>query len=95
MDPFVVGLCALSYLAGGIPTGYLLARSLKGIDIREHGSGNPDHPMSDADIRAKLNDAGKGLIEQAALERLATMAESLVDVQDVAEMVELVVPKRA
>lgn len=41
MDPFVVGLCALSYLAGGIPTGYLLARSLKGIDIREHGSGNP------------------------------------------------------
>ncbi|MBI4348031.1 MAG: glycerol-3-phosphate 1-O-acyltransferase PlsY [Elusimicrobia bacterium] len=36
-----VGLGALSYLAGGIPTGYLLARRLKGIDIREHGSGNP------------------------------------------------------
>jgi glycerol-3-phosphate acyltransferase PlsY len=29
------------YLAGGIPTGYLITRRLKGIDIREHGSGNP------------------------------------------------------
>lgn len=31
----------LSYLAGGIPTGYLVVRKLKGIDIREYGSGNP------------------------------------------------------
>jgi glycerol-3-phosphate acyltransferase PlsY len=31
----------LSYLAGGIPTGYLVARRLKSIDIRDHGSGNP------------------------------------------------------
>ena len=31
----------MSYLAGGIPTGYLISRQLKGIDIREHGSGNP------------------------------------------------------
>lgn len=37
----MLGLGLLSYLAGGIPTGYLLARRLKGIDIREHGSGNP------------------------------------------------------
>jgi glycerol-3-phosphate acyltransferase PlsY len=35
------GLVVLSYLAGGIPTGYLAARRFKGIDIREHGSGNP------------------------------------------------------
>ncbi len=41
MDPVLLLLAALSYLAGGIPTGYLLARRLKGIDIREHGSGNP------------------------------------------------------
>lgn len=41
MDPLIIALGALSYLAGGIPTGYLLARRLKGIDIREHGSGNP------------------------------------------------------
>ena len=35
------GLVALSYLAGGIPTGYLVVRRLMGIDIRERGSGNP------------------------------------------------------
>ncbi|MDD5657813.1 MAG: glycerol-3-phosphate 1-O-acyltransferase PlsY [Elusimicrobia bacterium] len=35
------GLVALSYLAGGIPTGYLAARRCKGIDIRQYGSGNP------------------------------------------------------
>jgi glycerol-3-phosphate acyltransferase PlsY len=33
---FIVG----AYLVGAIPVGYLLARILKGIDIREHGSGN-------------------------------------------------------
>lgn len=31
----------LSYLAGGIPSGYLIAKQVKGIDIRKHGSGNP------------------------------------------------------
>ena len=41
MDFSIPGLCILSYLAGGIPTGYLISRRLKGIDIREHGSGNP------------------------------------------------------
>ncbi|MBI4055019.1 MAG: glycerol-3-phosphate 1-O-acyltransferase PlsY [Elusimicrobia bacterium] len=34
-------LLVFAYLMGGIPSGYLLARSLSGIDIREHGSGNP------------------------------------------------------
>ena len=29
-----------AYLLGAIPTGYLLGRILKGIDIREYGSGN-------------------------------------------------------
>ncbi|MCX5784118.1 MAG: glycerol-3-phosphate 1-O-acyltransferase PlsY [Elusimicrobia bacterium] len=33
-------LLIASYLLGGIPTGYLIGR-LKGIDIRQHGSGNP------------------------------------------------------
>ncbi|MBI4679438.1 MAG: glycerol-3-phosphate 1-O-acyltransferase PlsY [Elusimicrobia bacterium] len=37
----VAGLVVLSYLLGGIPTGYLAVRWLRGIDIREHGSGNP------------------------------------------------------
>ena len=30
----------LSYLVGSIPTAYIFGRALKGIDIREHGSGN-------------------------------------------------------
>ncbi|MGB3296245.1 MAG: glycerol-3-phosphate 1-O-acyltransferase PlsY [Phormidesmis sp.] len=30
----------VAYLLGTIPTGFLLAKLLKGIDIREHGSGN-------------------------------------------------------
>jgi len=31
---------AAAYLIGAIPTGYIMARLLKGIDIRDHGSGN-------------------------------------------------------
>jgi len=31
----------MSYLVGSIPTAYLFAKILKGIDIRKHGSGNP------------------------------------------------------
>lgn len=31
---------ALSYLIGAVPTGYLFGKFLKGIDIRQHGSGN-------------------------------------------------------
>ena len=35
------GLLVLAaYLSGSIPTGYLAGRYLKGIDIREHGSGS-------------------------------------------------------
>lgn len=39
---WVVGVLLLltAYLLGAIPTGFLVARSVKGIDIREHGSGN-------------------------------------------------------
>lgn len=29
-----------AYVLGSIPTGYLIAKAIKGIDIREHGSGN-------------------------------------------------------
>jgi len=34
-------LAAVSYVVGGIPSGYIIARVSKGIDIRQHGSGNP------------------------------------------------------
>jgi glycerol-3-phosphate acyltransferase PlsY len=30
----------IAYLIGAIPTGYIFARAMKGIDIRQHGSGN-------------------------------------------------------
>ncbi|MGA7932423.1 MAG: glycerol-3-phosphate 1-O-acyltransferase PlsY [Kovacikia sp.] len=33
-------LLLIAYLLGSIPTGYWMGRSLKGIDIREHGSGS-------------------------------------------------------
>ena len=39
MDKNILYIAAC-YLAGAIPTGYLAGRLLKGIDIREHGSGN-------------------------------------------------------
>ncbi len=35
-----IGLIAVSYLIGAIPTGYIFGKLLKGIDIRQHGSGN-------------------------------------------------------
>lgn len=35
-----LGLILIAYLLGSIPTGYLAGRILKGIDIREHGSGS-------------------------------------------------------
>ena len=37
----IIGLLLIgAYLCGSIPTGYLLGRYLKGIDIREYGSGS-------------------------------------------------------
>lgn len=35
-----VGLIAASTVIGAIPTGYWLGRALRGVDIRQHGSGN-------------------------------------------------------
>ena len=35
-----VALILTAYLLGSIPTGYVVGRYLKGIDIREHGSGS-------------------------------------------------------
>ena len=37
----VITLVLFSYLLGSVPTGYLIAKRAMGIDIREHGSGNP------------------------------------------------------
>jgi len=37
----VIVLILISYLLGSVPTGYLIAKRVMNIDIREHGSGNP------------------------------------------------------
>lgn len=36
----LIGIVILAYLLGSIPTSVWLGRALKGIDLREHGSGN-------------------------------------------------------
>ena len=41
MTTTVIVLILVSYFLGAIPTGYLIAKKVMGIDIREHGSGNP------------------------------------------------------
>ena len=35
-----IGAAALSYFIGSIPTAYIFGKLMKGIDIRQHGSGN-------------------------------------------------------
>ena len=40
MAPLAILLVIAAYLVGGVPSGYILARRLRGIDIREYGSGN-------------------------------------------------------
>lgn len=42
MSPLALGLGLIvaSYLVGSIPFGYVIGRVVKGIDIRQHGSGN-------------------------------------------------------
>ncbi len=71
----IAGLLALSYLLGAVPTGYLVVRRLRGIDIRRHGSGNPGTanvyrvagPWPGA--LTLLVDAGKGCLPVLLAER--------------------------
>jgi acyl phosphate:glycerol-3-phosphate acyltransferase len=37
----IIILCVTAYLLGAIPTGYIITKLVKGIDIRTVGSGNP------------------------------------------------------
>ena len=37
---FVPAVLAIGYVLGSLPTGYLLGRFLRGIDLRDHGSGS-------------------------------------------------------
>lgn len=65
-------LCA--YLFGSIPNGYLIGRALKGIDIREHGSGSTGATNvlrtvgKGAAVAVLLLDAAKGALAVAAID---------------------------
>lgn len=37
---FIIFSVILAYLAGAIPTAFIFGKVIKGIDIRQHGSGN-------------------------------------------------------
>ena len=67
--------CAVAgFLAGSIPTGYLLVRLLKGEDIRRHGSGNIGASnvarvlgSRSAGVAVFLADCGKGFLPAGAV----------------------------
>lgn len=76
MAIFIAALVVLSYASGGVPSGYLLARALQGIDIREHGSGNPGAANvyrvvgRPAGIATLVLDGGKGFLPVLLAHRL-------------------------
>jgi acyl phosphate:glycerol-3-phosphate acyltransferase len=64
-------LCLVAYLLGSIPTGYLVGRVLKGIDIREHGSGSTGATNvlrilgKTAAVLVLMTDLGKAILSMA------------------------------
>lgn len=57
-----------SYLLGSIPFGYIIAKKFKGVDIRNHGSGNTGATNvfrvlgSKAGLATAIGDVGKGIV---------------------------------
>ena len=78
MDLFfrIVIVAAASYFLGAIPSSYCMGRILKGIDLREHGSGNLGAANTfrvlglKAAIPVLLFDIGKGFVAVHYLSRL-------------------------
>ncbi len=66
-----LGVVLAAYLLGSFPTGYLLGKYLKGIDIREHGSGSTGATNvlrtigKTAGLTVLLTDISKGAIAVA------------------------------
>jgi glycerol-3-phosphate acyltransferase PlsY len=71
----------LAYLLGSVPTGYLIGR-LRGMDIREHGSGNIGATNTlrvlgkSAGIAALVLDIGKGFVAVTVLAVVAASGRS-------------------
>ena len=76
-----------AYLLGSIPTGFVLAKTLKGIDIREHGSGNTGATNvfrvvgKGAGIGALVIDLFKGVLAVLLLRWLAIRFDVAADWQ--------------
>jgi 2-methylcitrate dehydratase PrpD len=62
--------------------------------VTEHAIGSVARAMSDADLRSKLFDAGRAVLDERALREFADQCQHLDQVADVAELVRLVVPPR-
>ena len=79
LNTILMMLCG--YLAGSIPFGLLIGRTVKGIDLRQHGSGNIGATNAGRILGKKwgliclLLDALKGLIPVALLPRLFFAAD--------------------
>ena len=79
---WAVGIVAVfaAYLLGALPTGYLVTKAVKGIDIRQHGSGNTGATNvfrvvgKGAGITVLIIDLLKGLIAVAATQVWLTAA---------------------
>jgi glycerol-3-phosphate acyltransferase PlsY len=69
----------LSYLIGSIPNGYVVGRLFKGIDVRDHGSGNIGFTNVlrvagvGPGIIVLLADVGKGVLAVLAISRLGSI----------------------
>lgn len=76
MLPMSFLLALTSYLAGSIPFGLMIGRAVKGIDLRQHGSGNIGATNASRVLGKKWGlvclglDALKGLLPVALLPRL-------------------------
>jgi acyl phosphate:glycerol-3-phosphate acyltransferase len=75
MIPIAI-IAILSYLVGSIPTSIIVARKMRGIDIRQHGSGNAGGTNAirvlgwKAGVLVILMDMAKGLIATMLVSRL-------------------------
>ncbi|XTZ11024.1 MAG: glycerol-3-phosphate 1-O-acyltransferase PlsY [cyanobacterium endosymbiont of Rhopalodia yunnanensis] len=73
-------LCLVTYLLGSIPTGYLVGRVLKGIDIREHGSGSTGATNvlrilgKTAAVLVLITDLGKAILSMAIVKWFYVLA---------------------
>ncbi|MBD3178881.1 MAG: glycerol-3-phosphate 1-O-acyltransferase PlsY [Candidatus Latescibacteria bacterium] len=81
----ILGVAASAYLLGSIPSSFIMAKMLKGIDLREHGSGNLGAANTfrilgaSAAVPVLIIDIGKGflavkLVSLAGIENFAFIA---------------------